>query len=383
VFRRALRQVLMRPVDDPEVVDALLRHASFRDRAVLEKALSGRFFAPFVHQEMVTGARFEARSRWSRAALANVSLEHARESATRASDVAIRSGTFDSLLSEVRRTVAHATLLVAIGKPELVEITQAAVADIDRSIKMIGRRSMELRGALSAALEKELAAPEAWSEKSYLGVSRAEALALPLAERVDHMASVFLATGTIQVSDTVTHALIALAQNPAAAAASDEAVVLETLRIFPVNASITRQAAAAVSAHGQHFRASEPITVVPERLSGSAAFDPLTPHEQVWSFGVGPRACPARKLSLTLATAILARYRALGVSIEPGYPHRRSLAFDARATIGPGVQPTPTARSQRLLSWAKYAAVCAESYPSAFITGLPELGRVIAAGARD
>ena len=62
MLQRALRQLLMRRVDDPEVVDAILRHASFRDRAVLEKALSGCFFAPFVHQEMVEGARFEARA---------------------------------------------------------------------------------------------------------------------------------------------------------------------------------------------------------------------------------------------------------------------------------------------------------------------------------
>jgi len=379
VLRRAFRQLLMRPVDDPEIVDVLLRHASFRDRAVLEKALSGSFFAPFVHQEMVNGARFEARSRWSRAALANLPLDHVRESAARASDSEIRSGTFDSLLDEVRRTVAHATLLIALGKRELVEITQAAVADIDRSIKMVGRRSMPLRTALAAALARELAAPEAWAEKSYLGVSRSEALALPLRERVDHMASVFLGTGTIQVSDTVTHALIALAQHPGAAAAGDEAVVLETLRRFPVNASITRQATGDVSVLGQQFRAGEPITVWPERLGGAAAFDPLTPHDQVWSFGVGPRACPARKLSLALATAILGRYRALGVTIEARYPHRRSLAFDVRATIGPGAPPMKTPRSARLYTWARYAVVCAESYPRAFIAGAPELARVITA----
>lgn len=368
----------MRHVDDPEVVDVILRHASFRDRAVLEKALSGCFFAPFVHQEMVEGERFEARARWSRAALGNMSADLVREAALAACDRELREGVFDSLLDEVRRTVAHATVRLALGSDALVPLAHEAVRDIDRSIKMLSRAHPAVRSSLAGALRAVLAAPAAWPAASYLGVSRDEALALSLDERVDHVASVFLATGTIQVSDTVTHALIALAQHPAAAAASDEAVVLETLRCFPVNASITRQPAAPVEIGSHRFAPGEPITVVPAELHGAAAFDPLTPHHAGWSFGAGPRACPARKLSLTLASTVLGAYRALGVEIEPGYSHRRSLAFDVRACIGAGGAPPRTEKTKRLATWARYAAVTAESYPRAFVRGLPELLRVIA-----
>jgi hypothetical protein len=368
----------MRHVDDPEVVDVILRHGSFRDRAVLEKALSGCFFAPFVHQEMVEGERFEARARWSRAALANMSLDWVREAALSGCDRELREGVFDSLLDEVRRTVLHATVRLALGSDELVPLARDAVRDIDRCIKMVGRAHLPIRLALASALRERLAAPESWPSASYLGVSREEALALELDERVDHVAAVFLATGTIQVSDTVTHALIALAQHPAAAAASDEAVVLETLRCFPVNASITRQPTAHVDVAGHRFNAGEPITVVPGRLHAAAAFDPLAAHPAGWSFGAGPRACPARKLSLTLACTVLGAYRALGVAVEPGYSHRRSLAFDVRACIGPGGAPPATHKLQRLATWARYAAVTAESYPRAFVQGLPELVRVIA-----
>ncbi len=378
MLQRALRQLLMRRVDDPEVVDAILRHASFRDRAVLEKALSGCFFAPFVHQEMVEGARFEARARWSRVALGNMSLDWVREAALAACDRELREGVFESLLDEVRRTVVRATVRLALGSDELVPLATEAVRDIDRSIKMIGRAELPIRLQLAAALRHTLAAPDGWQLASYLGVSRDEALALALDERVDHMASVFLATGTIQVSDTVTHALIALAQHPAAAVASDEAVVLETLRCFPVNASITRQPKALVEVGAQRFAAGEPITFVPERLHGAATFDPLAPHAAGWSFGAGPRACPARKLSLALASAVLGAYRALGVEVEPRYVHRRSLAFDVRARIGPGGAPRPTPKARRMATWARYAAVAAESYPRAFVRGFPELVRVIA-----
>lgn len=368
----------MRHIDDPEVVDVILRHGSFRDRAVLEKALSGCFFAPFVHQEMVEGERFESRSRWSRAALGNMSPDWVREAARSACDRELREGVFDSLLDEVRRTVTHATVRLALGDDALLPLARDAVRDIDRSIKMVGRAHLPVRRALAAALRDKLSAPESWPAVSYLGVSREEAIALELDERVDHMAAVFLATGTIQVSDTVTHALIALAQHPAAATASDEAVVLETLRCFPVNASITRQPSAAVEVGPHRFAAGEPITVVPQRIHPAAAFDPLAQRPVGWSFGAGPRACPARKLSLVLACSVLGAYRALGVEVEAGYQHRRSLAFDVRACIGPGGPPRATHKVQRLTTWARYAAVTAESYPRAFVRGLPELMRVIA-----
>ena len=117
--------------------------------------------------------------------------------------------------------------------------------------------------------------------------------------------------------------------------------------------------------------------MVPDRLRDGARFDPLSPQPFGWSFGAGPRACPARKLSLTLAAAVLAGYRALGVQIEPGYVHRRSLALDVRVMVGPGGAPPPTSSAKRLGAWARYATVTAESYPRAFLRGLPELVRVV------
>lgn len=368
----------MRRVEDTRVIDTLLRHPAFADRAVLEKALSGRFFAPFVHQEVVNGQRFEARARLSRAALAGIPAETVRGAAEEACAHLLGPRRVPSLLDDVRRTVARATVRIALGDDLLDSVAHAAVADIDRGIKMIGRPGMPVRRALRAALEGVLDAPERWPEGSYLGVAREQALALDLGERVDHVASVFLATGTIQVTDVVTHALIALAQTPAARGATDEEVVTEAVRCWPVNSSITRQATADVIIDGRRFRRSEPVTVVPAALPRDGTFDPgRTDGAAGWAFGVGPRACPARRVAPMLAAAVLGRYRALGVTIEEGYAHDRSLARDVAARLGPGPAPPRTSFARRARSGVVFAGVCAESYPLAFLDGLTELRRVI------
>lgn len=368
----------MRRIDDAAAIDAILRHAAFRDRAVLEKALSQRFFAPFIHQEVVVGARFEARARWSRAALANLPLDRAVAAAHAACDSELGPGVTDSLLDSVRSAVARASCDLALGDVGDPALVARAVADIDRGIKMIGRPSMPLRRELGAMLELHLAHPEKWTGTTYLSVAKEEASALPLQERVDHMAAVFLSTGTIQVSDVVTHALIALAQHPEAAGASDEAVVAETIRGFPVNSSITRQASEAVTVAGRRYEPGDPVTMVPDRHARGSGFDPSrAPVAGSWAFGTGPRACPARRAALALAVAFLGRYRALGVTIEPDYPHKRSLALAVRARIGPGAEPARTSRSARLAGLARYAATSIESYPAAFLIGWPELVRVL------
>ncbi len=380
MLRRALRQVWMHRIDDVSSIDAILRHPAFRDRAVLERALSQRFFAPFSHQEVLRGDAFEARARWSRAALAGVGVDRVRAAGQAAAAREVQPGEIESLLDHVRRTVSRATVDLVVGGDGIVDVVDAAVSDIDRGIKMIARANDERRHALSLSLEPIVAQPDAWPDDTYLGASREEARSFSVAERVDHVAAVFFATGVIQVSDVVTHALIALAQSPERCDASDEAVVAEVIRLYPVNSSITRRPGIDVAVGGRLYRRGEPITVVPARLERTAAFDPG--REQgppAWSFGVGPRACPARRVATTLAATVLGGYRRAGVQIEPGYRHQRSLAASIRARIGPGDAPATTARLRRALAFGRFAAVCAESYPAAFLRGLSDLAEEIAA----
>lgn len=369
----------MTRIDDPASIDTLLRHPAFADRAVLEKALSGRFFAPFLHQEVVTGPAFEARARFSRAALGGVTSERVRAAAGEAASALLRPRTVPSLLDDVRRTTLRATIRLVLGRLALEDLALAAVTDIDRGIKMIGRANAAPRRALAEALRVVLSDPDAWPPETYLEAGRSEALALPIAERVDHVAAVFLATGTIQVSDVVTHALIALAQYPAARDATDDAIIGETIRVWPVNSSVTRHASADATIAGRCYRRGQPVTVIPEALVAGSPFAPSRrDHVGTWSFGAGPRACPARRVALILSSALLGHYRRLGVEVEAGYPHRRSLALEAGARIGPGAPPRPAGRARRAAAFARYAAVCLESYPRAFLHGLPELARVIA-----
>jgi hypothetical protein len=370
---RALRQVWMRRLDDPRLIDAVLRHPAFVDRAPLERALSARFFAPFCHQEVTRGARFETRARWSRAIFAAVGLERVRDAAIRAFDAHAPTGESESLLDSVRACVARATTELTFGDLSLEPLVQRAVRDIDRSIKMIGRADLTVRRALRDALEPVLDCTDAWPEATSLGAARAEARCLPLSERVDHVGAVLLATGVIQVSDTVTHALIALAQHPAAAAASDDALVAEVVRAFPVNASITRAAGVDVTIEGARFQRGEAVTIVPRRRARALGFDPSRAAAGSWSFGAGARACPARRVAATLAATLLGRYRALGVQVEPGYRHERSLALAVRASFGDSPAPARTPPARRAVERARYLAICAESYPRAFLAGLPEV----------
>lgn len=386
---RALEQIWMRRLDHPTTIDAVLRHPAFRDRAVLEKALSRRFFYPFEHQEVVEGSRFEARSRWSHAALAALPLARVEVAAERAFAAEVTPCTTESLLDSVRRTVARATVDLALGDDAFVPLVQRVVTDIDRGIKMVGRADRALRAELATALLRHLVEPDPWRGTTYLTVAKEQALALPLQDRVDHMAAVFLATGTIQVTDVVTHALIALAQHPEHTGARDEAVIAETIRLFPVNSSITRRAALDVEIDGRRFARQTPITIVPRLLQrASAAFAPgleadaRSPGSMDWAFGVGPRSCPARQVATTLATALLRRFRSFGVEIEPGYRHRRSLALEVRARIGPGAAVASTPPHRRAWTHARFVMACVESYPSAFIDGLPELVQAEASGGQ-
>jgi hypothetical protein len=376
MLRRAYRQLWMRRLDDPDEVEALLRHPALRDRAPLENALSRAFFAPFAHQEVVTGARFEARAAWSRAALAAMPLETAVASAARAFERHARPGLYPCLLSQVRRVAASAAAELALGDLEHEPLAVAVAANFDECIKMVGRRDAALRRRLRNALRVKLAEPTRWRGASYLTLAREQALALPLDERVDHLASVFLGTGAIQVSDVVTHALIALEQSPAARAAADAAIIEETIRLYPVNASVTRLVTAEVTHAGRTHRRGDAVTVIPAALNRGAS-DPLDAAQYTFGFGVGARACPARRVALALSEELLRRFRALGVRVAPGYRHRRSLAQPLAARLGAGAAPPPAAWWSRARGWARYGRAIAASYPSAFIAALPELAAVI------
>lgn len=368
----------MRRLDDERLIEAVLRDPAFVDRAPLERALSARFFAPFSHQEVVHGARFEARSRWSRAVLAQVPPARAVEAAARAF-AAYSPRATDSLLETVRACVAQATTALVLGDTALLPTVLTAVRDIDRAIKMIGRADLCAREPLRAALTELLARPGDWPRGSYLELRREQALALPLSERVDHVAAVFLATGIIQVSDTVTHALLALDQHPEARGAGDEAVITATVRSFPVNASMTRSAAQDVTVEGHRFRRGEAISIVPARLALARRFDVSDASRSALAFGAGARGCPASRVASALAAALLGHYRAVGVRLEPDYRHRRSLALAVRASFGDAPPPARTPSARRARELARYAVICAESYPAAFFSAMPELWREVTA----
>ncbi|MCA9624121.1 MAG: cytochrome P450, partial [Myxococcales bacterium] len=176
------------------------------------------------------------------------------------------------------------------------------------------------------------------------------------------------------VTDCLTHALVALSQQPEARVHDDEAVLRETLRRYPVNSSITRRARAPVALGDQALAAGDSLAVVPEEVNRHGwpepdRFDPgrfsaKSPAGYSFAFGAGPRACPAQRFSLTLLGELLATYRRLGVEVPRRHPHHRSLAVPIPAMIGGGAcaaQPL----HERLQHRARYLACAAATYPLA------------------
>lgn len=372
--------IWMRRIDAPEVIAAALRHPRLHDRAAVENALSRHFFAPFVHQEVAEGEAFERRAAMSRAALGldeAIVAARSRQALSR-----IRPGEVGDLLDEVRRTVTRAMVWVTFGDTELEPVVLAAVADFDRAIKMMGTPELRRRRELADRLRARLS--ERAPEGTTLRAMQLAAGDVGVDEQIDHVASVLLGTGIIQVTDVVTHALIALSQAPSVARrATDGAVLAETIRRFPVNASLTRKARGDVEVEGVRLRAGEALTVVPMTVnrrgwSSPERFDPDR-HERergaCFGFGHGPRACPARRLAMTMAEVVLGAYRQIGVTVEPGYRHRRSLAMPPRARLGPGAC-AGRSRQQSARRWLRYLRVCAVTYPG---VAMQELSRMRAA----
>jgi cytochrome P450 len=367
----------LRRIDGPRAVASALRHPALRDRAAVENALSRYFFSPFLHQEVVEGERFERRARWSRAAM---TLSEARVRAVAAEAAAeLQPGVVDDLLGEVRRTVTRATVRLTFGEDALEPIVLAAVADFDRVIKMMGRPDRRQRERLRRALTERLSSRRpAPTGTTLAAMTRGEPMDEgSLDDRVDHVACVLLGTGIIQVTDVVTHALVALDQHPRAGGCSDVDVVRETIRLYPVNASLTRRAVADVVIDDVRLRVGQALTVVPERFnrlgwSKPDRFDPTRfrrEQGECFGFGHGPRACPARRFATALAETLLASYRSIGVRVEPGYRHRRSLAIPPRAVIGAGPRPRSSA-TRSAAAWLRYLATCAATYPT---VGLREI----------
>ncbi|MEM6790342.1 MAG: cytochrome P450 [Myxococcota bacterium] len=382
------RGLWLRDLDTPAAAQAVWRHPSFRDRAPLEVAMSRYFFAPFDHQEVCVGDRFARRAAWSRAALGRMPIDAVAEAAARHTEAWLDQlpATVPSLLAAVRRLTLPLMCELTLGHDagaEVAPVAARAVADIDASIKLMARPHLAVRRALGSRLDTilrgDLPAP------SLVAAARAAGADLPRSEAVHQVAASMLATGTIQLTDVVTHALIARAQHPdQVAAASVAAWVAETVRCFPVNASVTRiNDGGPVRVAGLHFPAGTAVSASPRRLNRRlhhrldafrAASDDAAP-DPAFAFGWGPRACPAQRFGLVALTAMLRRLRArLEVRIPTGTAHRRSLALPVPASLGrrgPGATPLPEPPSPP--AWRpriRYAATCAYAYPAAFFTAL-------------
>ncbi|MEM9693398.1 MAG: hypothetical protein AAGA56_12690 [Myxococcota bacterium] len=358
--RHGWRHLRLRRIEDPARATAMLRDRSLENRALLERELSAHFFAPFRHQETVEGRAFRQRAAWCRSALSaplgeeeKARLDHHFE--TWKQSLEPRGG---DLLFAFHRLVVPILLELSLG-PALAESVAGEafhwVRELDDVIKLRRGRDLAHRLRFAAVLSDAL---RRGPVGGLVGYAQAEH-ALAHAELVDQVGGVLLGTGPLQWADVLTHALIALDQHEAAKSAPDRLVLWETLRCFPVNASVTRRDAR----HRSWSFVPLPLTRAGWR--DPAAFAPERWRAQATGFslgfGVGPRSCPAARLSRQGLAHLLGRIRReTQPRIEAGYRHRRSLAEPPQARFDGVVPPPARGRVRRRLGYGVTAAL---TYP--------------------
>jgi cytochrome P450 len=72
-------------------------------------------------------------------------------------------------------------------------------------------------------------------------------------------------------------------------------------------------------------------------------FDCFRPNRQLFTFGLGPHACPGEQLAVTIATAGLGALLAAGLNIEnlqSGFTYRPSVNTRIPLFVSPGKVPT-------------------------------------------
>jgi len=381
-----VRQLWLRRIETLPEVETVLRHRAFRDRAAVENALSRYFFTPFEHQEVCEGDHFARRAAWSRAALAGLEPGWVEAVADRRVEAWLpsRPSRVPSLLEAVRRLPLSLMCELLAGREHaqaLAVVAEPAIRNIDGCIKMMARPDPRARRALSSAMAILLEQPV--PEASLLAAARAAGVELEPGELRDHLVAVFLGTGVIQLSDVLTHALITRAQHPLSVEdASTMGWLRETLRCFPVNASVTRLARGPADVGGASYALGDAITFYPQSLNQGAGddfrparWDAPDGGPQTFAFGWGPRACPAQRFSLHLLAHLLGRLQTELRLRIPRVSHRRSLAWPIPAALGrPDQRLDAPPRPQRARDVARYVATCADTYPRAFFAAGRLLG---------
>lgn len=324
-----------------------------------------------IHQEhLEAGPRYEDVAQVTRRFLA-LRKDKASDLATRAMRQVLDEGHDDlhlvrlrDLMMPVWASVYHELVFGKPCPPEVRDLIVGNADDVVTALKGSSLRHMQRREALTAWLEQRL------REGALVGRLPAS---LSLKEQALYLQGVFFNTAVVQMSEAMTHLMLALAQHRAVqtrvlSALDDDRlldrVIAETLRQFPLFGIAHRITQAPIDVGDTVLPAGSVLcfNYTDYQRSGFADpdhFDPdrwegIAGHDQTYiPFGVSEnRPCPAHAIALVTmraaARALLERF-----TCESSVSHTRSIPHRGPCILVPRAQPVPARKLALLLLWLR------------------------------
>lgn len=324
-----------------------------------------------IHQEhLEAGPRYEDVAQVTRRFLA-MRKDKAAALAARAMRQVLDEGPADlhlvrlrDLMMPVWANVYHELVFGKPCPPEVCDLIVGHADDVVTALKGSSLRHMPRREALTAWLEQRL------REGALIGRLP---VSLSLKEQALYLQGVFFNTAVVQMSEAMTHLMLALAQHRAVqarvlAALDDDRlldrVIAETLRQFPLFGIAHRITQAPIDVEGQMLPAGSVLcfNYADYQRSGFAdpdRFDPdrwdgIAGHDQTYiPFGVNEnRPCPAHAIALVTMRAA-ARTLLERFTCESSVSHTRSIPHRGPCVLVPRGTEIPARKLGLLLVWLR------------------------------
>jgi len=277
----------------------LTEFLSLNNRSTWEEETTNEFFWPLKHQEACRDEDFDQRREWAFAlckegrSLYWDHLDDVLEIYTPSSDGVLQD--------EVRNLITRVILRVVFGKELDLSLAQKALKEYDRRIKLTKLKDTQLRTTFVGCFSQHI--KDAWIDpdpRSLLAIAKKN---FPLSENLLHqLISVFMITGTIQLSDATIHCLLS-SEN-----------FTQTMMKFPLNKFLTRE-----GKNGEIYSLRPETFNKLEVRTGEGCGK--------WLFGDGPRRCPAIYFAPKFVEHLANFYREFNFNIAD-IQHSRSLDID-------------------------------------------------------
>lgn len=268
----------------------------------------------------------------------------------------IASNLYDELHPILIRLVFRLIFKSPLPEQELPVFLEA-VSDFHTTIKRTTLRSKRRRVRMRTAIAKHVDESRLIEEFASHGIERSVL--------IEHLGTAFFYTSIIQCTEFISHTVAAIVENPeilehcrnefdawpesgflehARNCRSLDWIMKETLRLYPVFGTTTRQLSGPVTLRGHtyeegtvvslDFKQCHSVNWPEHEVFSPKRWDVQRPHAGCpasgktlyMPFGVGPRSCPGQQMALTITRpAVVTILRRLDIRIPNTFTHTRFL----------------------------------------------------------